>query len=191
MNTVNRGKKILDEEIKLNHKKYIVSKTDLRGVITYGNDYFTEISGYKESELVGQPHNILRHPDMPRVIFKHVWDSISIGQPIMGIIKNRAKDGRYYWIVSEFEPKRDKLDNKIIGYNAFRKAATEKAVKAIEPIYAKLLEIEKVSGIKGSGDYLAGFLEEQGKTYDEFINELVGNKGMFKIFFRAMKKIFS
>lgn len=191
MNTVNRGKKILDKEIRLNPKKYIVSKTDLRGVITYGNDYFTEISGYKESELMGQPHNILRHPDMPRVIFKHVWDSISIGQPIMGIIKNRAKDGRYYWIVSEFEPKRDKLDNKIIGYNAFRKAATEKAVKAIEPIYAKLLEIEEVSGIKGSGDYLAGFLEEQGKTYDDFIDELVGNKGMFKIFFRAMKKIFS
>ncbi|MEJ2469266.1 MAG: PAS domain S-box protein, partial [Campylobacterales bacterium] len=64
----------VDEEIKLDPKKYIVSKTDPKGIIEYGNDYFVEISGYKESELIGQPHNIIRHPDMPKVVFKLMWD---------------------------------------------------------------------------------------------------------------------
>ncbi|MEA2092270.1 MAG: PAS domain-containing protein [Campylobacterota bacterium] len=181
----------LDEEITLDPKRYIVSKTDPKGIITYGNDYFVEISGYTEAELIGQPHNMIRHPDMPKVVFKLMWDRIQSGQPIMALVKNLAKDGRYYWVVTEFEPKKDKLTNKITAYTAFRKAAPKDAVKAIEPIYAKLLEIEKVSGIEGSESYLVGYLEDQGLSYDEFINKLVGNKGLFKIFFAAMKKLFS
>ena len=68
----------VDEQIKLDAKRYIVSRTDPKGVIEYGNDYFVEISGYKGSELVGQPHNIIRHPDMPRIVFKMMWDRIKI-----------------------------------------------------------------------------------------------------------------
>lgn len=180
----------VNEEIKLDPKKYIVSKTDPKGIIEYGNDYFVEISGYKESELIGQPHNIIRHPDMPKIIFKLMWDRIQNGQNIMAVVKNMAKDGRYYWVVTEFEAKRDKLSNKIISYTAYRKAAPESAVKAIEPIYKKLLEIEETSGMEGSEKYLLGLLEEKGVSYDEFIDKLVDNKGIFKVFFATTKKLF-
>jgi len=180
-----------NNEIKLNPKRYIVSKTDTDGIIEYGNDYFVEISGYTEAELIGQPHSIIRHPDMPKVVFKLMWDRISKAQNIMAIVKNLAKDGSYYWVVTEFEPKTDPLTNQVVSHTAFRKAAPPQAVEVIEPIYKKLLEIEAVSGMEASEKYLIGFLDEKHKSYDEFINELVGNKGLFKIFFTAMKKLFS
>ncbi len=182
--------KPLNRERVLDPKRYIVSKTDPKGVITYGNDYFVEISGYTEAELIGQPHNIIRHPDMPKIAFKLMWDRIKKGENFIAVVKNLAKDGSYYWVVTDFEAKMDPLTNEPVGYTAFRKAAPKSAVEAIEPIYKKLVEIEKNSGMEGSEAYLKGFLEEQGKTYDDFINEIVGNKGIFKMFFTAMKKLF-
>jgi len=180
----------IDNEIKLNPKRYIVSKTDAKGIIEYGNDYFVEISGYSEAELIGKPHSIVRHPDMPKVVFKMMWDRINNAQNIMAVVKNLAKDGSYYWVVTEFEPKIDPITNKIISHTAFRKAAPQKAIEAMEPIYAKLIEIEKEGGMEASEKYLRGFLEDKNITYDEFINSLVDNKGLFKIFFNMMKKLF-
>ena len=180
-----------DNEIKLSTTKHIVSKTDDKGIIEYGNDYFVEISGYTEKELIGQPHSIIRHPDMPKVVFKMMWDRIKQGKNIMAIVKNLAKDGSYYWVVTEFEPKLDTISGEVISYTAFRKAAPQKAIDAIIPIYAKLIEIEADSGMEASEKYLRGYLEENGTTYDDFIDSLVGNSGMFKIFFTAMKKLFS
>jgi len=178
-------------EIQLDPKRYIVSKTDPKGIIEYGNDYFVEISGYSESELIGQPHSIIRHPDMPKVVFKMMWDRINKAQNIMAVVKNMAKDGSYYWVVTEFEPKVDPITNEIISHTAFRKAAPRKAIEAIEPIYAKLLEIEAIGGMDASEKYLRGYLEEKGIGYDDFVNGIVGNKGVFKIFFTLMKKLFS
>ena len=180
-----------DHEIVLDQKRYIISKTDSKGIIEYGNDYFVEISGYSEAELIGKPHSIIRHPDMPRVVFKMLWDRINKGQNIMAIVKNLAKDGSYYWVVTEFEAKRDPITNEIISHTAFRKAAPKKAVEAITPIYEKLLEIEKEGGMEASEKYLRGYFEERGITYDETIDDLVGNKGLFKVFFTMMKKLFS
>jgi len=181
----------IHHEINLDPKRYIVSKTDPKGIIEYGNDYFVEISGYSEAELIGQPHSIIRHPDMPKIVFKMMWDRINKAQNIMAVVKNLAKDGSYYWVVTEFEPKVDPITNKIISHTAFRKAAPKKAVEAIEPLYAKLLEIESTGGMQASEKYLRGLLEEKNMTYDEFINDIVGNKGIFKIFFTIMKKLFS
>jgi len=183
--------KPIDNEIKLSTKRYIVSKTDAKGVIEYGNDYFVEISGYSETELIGQPHNIVRHPDMPRIAFKLMWDRIKQGKNFIAVVKNLAKDGSYYWVVTDFEPKIDPLTNEIISHTAFRKAAPQKAIDTMEPIYAKLLEIEKEGGMEASAKYLTGFLEENKTTYDDFINKTVGNSGLFKLFFTAMKKMFS
>ncbi|MBU1927643.1 PAS domain-containing protein [bacterium] len=180
-----------DNEIKLSNKRYIVSKTDAKGIIEYGNDYFVEISGYSEAELIGQPHNIVRHPDMPKVVFKMMWDRISRGKNIMAVVKNLAKDGSYYWVVTEFEPKIDPITNEILSHTAFRKAAPQKAIDTMTPIYQKLLEIEKTGGMEASEKYLRGFFEENKTTYDEFIDKLVGNSGIFKLFFTAMKKLFS
>ena len=179
-----------DNEIKLDPKRYIVSKTDKHGIIEYGNDYFVEISGYTEPELLGKPHSIIRHPDMPKIVFKMMWDRINKAQNIMAVVKNLAKDGSYYWVVTEFQPKVDPITNEIISHTAFRKAAPKKAVETMQPIYQKLLEIEKEGGMEASEKYLRGFLEEKNTTYDELINDLVENKGLFKIFFTAMKKMF-
>jgi PAS domain S-box-containing protein len=181
----------INEQIQLSTKKYIVSKTDAKGIIEYGNDYFVEISGYTESELIGKPHNIIRHPDMPRVVFKMMWDRINRGKNIMAVVKNMAKDGRYYWVVTEFEPKIDPISNDIISHTAFRKAAPQKAIDTMEPIYQKLLEIEKDGGMEASEKYLRGFFEEKRTTYDEFMDGVVGNTGLFRIFFNTMKKLFS
>ena len=158
-----------DEEIALDAKKYIISETDAKGKITYCNDYFKEISGYTESELIGSPHNIVRHPDMPRVVFKLLWESISQGKNINAVVKNLAKDGRYYWIFTEFEIKKNTDTGEIIGYNASRKTISKYVIEVIAELYAKLLKIEKKDGIDASEDYLVKFLKEKGDNV-EFAN---------------------
>ncbi len=179
-----------NKEISLDTKRYIVSKTDPKGIITYGNDYFVEISGYKQAELIGKPHNIIRHPDMPKILFKLMWERIQTGQQMVAVVKNLAKDGRYYWVYTEFESKKDRLTNNIISYTAFRKAAPRQAVETLQPIYAKLLEIEAESGMEGSRKYLLDFLESKGLSYDEYIAGLLEDRGLMKMFFGAMKKLF-
>jgi len=178
------------EEIVLDPKKYIVSKTDLSGVITYGNDYFVEISKYDKLDLIGSPHSVLRHPDMPRVIFKLMWERIQRGENIIAIVKNLAKDGRYYWVMTDFEVNMDPFVNKPLSYTAYRKAAARAAIEAIEPIYKELLEIEKIDGIRGSEEYLRKFLQSRGQTYDQFVDDITKNRGITKLFFIAMKKLF-
>ena len=180
-----------NNEIKLSDKRYIVSKTDAKGVITYTNDYFVEICGYSEKELLGQPHNIVRHPDMPKVAFKLMWERIKQGKNFIAVVKNLAKNGSCYWVVTDFEPKIDPITNEIISHTAFRKAAPQKAIDTMAPIYATLLKIEQEDGVEASENFLRNFLEENKTTYDEFIDKTVGNSGMFKIFFKAMKKLFS
>jgi PAS domain S-box-containing protein len=179
------------EEIVLNPKKYILSKTDEKGVIEYGNEYFVEISGYKEEELIGKPHNIIRHPDMPKIVFKFLWQRLQNEENIIAVVKNKAKDGRFYWVMTDFEIKKDSMTNQINGYFAYRKAAPRKAIEAIEPLYKKLVDIEKVSGMDGSYKYLVAHLESSGKTYDQFIDEITGRNGIMKMWFAAMKKFFS
>jgi len=177
-------------EIKLSAKRYIVSKTDTTGKILYGNDYFTEISGYKESELIGQPHNILRHPDMPKAIFYLMWEYLKNGRNIMAVVKNLAKNGNHYWVTTDFDIKRDREGN-VRHYIAFRQAAPKHVVKEIEPLYRRLLDIEKEHGMEASVTYLQSFLEERGQNYDQFIEELAKPKGLTAIFFEKMKKLFA
>jgi PAS domain S-box-containing protein len=181
----------IDNEIKLSPKRYIVSKTDAKGIITYCNDYFVEICKYTEDELIGQPHSIVRHPDMPKIAFKLMWDRIKNGKNFIAVVKNLAKDGSYYWVVTDFEPKIDPITNEIIEHTAFRKAAPQKAIDTMTPIYEKLLELEQDGGMEASEKFLREFLEENNTTYDDFINKTVGNSGLFKMFFTAMKKLFS
>ncbi|MCK9490983.1 MAG: PAS domain-containing protein [Sulfurimonas sp.] len=158
-----------DEEIPLDPKRYIVSETDSKGKITYCNDYFKEVSGYTEEELIGSPHNIVRHPDMPRVVFKLLWETISKGKNINAVVKNLAKDGRYYWIFTEFEIRKNTDTGEIIGYHASRKTISKYVIEIIADLYAKLLEIEKQDGVEASQEYLVKFLKEKGDNV-EFAN---------------------
>ena len=107
------------KEIKLHSKDMLVSRTDTEGVITYGNSKFVEVTGYKESELIGSPHSILRHPDMPQAAFYLMWDSIKKGRNIMAVVKNLARNGDHYWVTTDFEINRSK-EGKIKNYIAFR-----------------------------------------------------------------------
>jgi len=159
----------IDEEIVLDPKRYIVSETDEKGKITFANDYFQEVSGYTEEELIGKPHSIVRHPDMPKVVFKLLWETIGAGKNINAVVKNLAKDGRYYWIFTEFEIRKDTDTGRIIGYHASRKKISRHVIEVIAKLYAKLLEIEKSEGVEASEKYLIEFLKEKGDDI-EFAN---------------------
>jgi aerotaxis receptor len=119
----------------------IVSSTDLKGIITYANRKFCNISGYDKSELVGKNHNIVRHPDMPKAAFQEVWDTIEAGKDWTGIVKNLRKDGRYYWVFSHIAPVMN--DGEITGYTAARRPATDNEVLEIIPVYQDLLAKEQ------------------------------------------------
>ncbi len=162
----------LDKEIKLNPKRFIMSKTDARGIIEYANEYFMEISGYQEYELMGQPHNIIRHPDMPQVIFKLMWERLKKGQNIYALVKNLAKDKRYYWVLTSFNTKYNEK-GEIIAYYARRKAAPENAVYQIEKLYKILRKIETTQNMEISERYLKGMLEEKKLTYDQYIMQVL------------------
>ena len=159
----------IDEEIQLDPKRYIVSETDAKGRITYCNDYFMEVAGYTQEELIGTPHNIVRHPDMPKVVFKLLWETISQGKNINAVVKNLAKDGRYYWIFTEFEMRTDTDTHEIIGYHASRKKISKHVIEIIANLYAELLEIEKNEDVEASQKYLVHFLKEKGDDI-EFAN---------------------
>ena len=159
----------LDKEIVLDPRRYIVSETDEKGRITFCNDYFMEVSGYRNEELIGQSHNIVRHPDMPKVVFKLLWETISQGKNINAVVKNLAKDGRYYWIFTEFETRKDADTGEIIGYHADRKSISKHVLEIISELYATLLEIEQKEDIDASQKYLISFLKEKGDDI-EFSN---------------------
>ena len=152
----------INEEIKLDPKRYLVSETDEQGMITYANDYFTEVSGYSKEELIGQPHSVLRHPDMPKVIFKLLWKTIQAGNNINAVVKNLAKDGRYYWIFTEFEIRKDIDTGKIIGYHAARKAVSKHIVEIISELYGKLLQMERLYSVDASERQLKVLLKDKG-----------------------------
>ena len=179
-----------DEAIKLDKYKYIMSRTNTKGIIEYGNDYFFEISGYREDELLGQPHNIIRHPDMPKIVFKLMWDRLQSGKGIFAVVKNMAKDGRYYWVTTKFEIQRDPASKQITGYLAYRQAAKPGTIEVIDGLYKKLLTAEQEGGMAASQKLLLDYLDKRGQSYDEFINEVIENNTAFKMFFNAMIKLF-
>jgi len=164
----------IDEEIILDSKRYIVSETDDKGKITFCNDYFVEVSGYSRDELIGKSHNIVRHPDMPKIVFKLLWQTISAGKNINAVVKNLAKDGRYYWIFTEFESRKDTDSGKIIGYHAARKSISKHILEIIAELYSELLKIEKESGVDASEDYLNNFLKDKGEdiTFGKLMEEI-------------------
>jgi len=130
----------IDEEY-IFEGRAIVSETDLKGVITYANRKFCEISGYQKEELIGQPHNIIRHPDMPKKAFETMWNSIKQGNVWSGLVKNLRKDGRYYWVETTITPIQDET-GAVVKYAAARKPASHTAIKEAEALYAKMHDAE-------------------------------------------------
>ena len=130
----------IDREKQLDTGDFIVSKTDPKGIITYVNRVFLDISGYDEGELLGQPHNMIRHPDMPKAAFRDLWTTIKAGKEWRGIVKNLCKDGSYYWVDAYVVPT---LENGvIIGYTSMRRRPTDAQVRAVLPLYRQWLAEE-------------------------------------------------
>jgi PAS domain S-box-containing protein len=163
----------IDEEIELESKKYIISSTDSKGNIIDVNDYFCEISGYNRDELIGKPHNIIRHPDMPKIVFKLMWRRLKSGHDILALVKNLAKDGRYYWIFTTFEPVKN-ANGEVTGYTAHRKSAPKHTIETIADIYKKVLEVEKRDGVDASEKFLNDYLKERGEeiTFANLMDEI-------------------
>jgi PAS domain S-box-containing protein len=158
-------------EITFSEHEFIVSKTDLNGKITYGNELFIQISGYGESELMGQPHNILRHEEMPSIIFKLLWEKIKSGREVFAYVKNRSKNGDFYWVLAHVTPSFD-LNRSITNYHSVRRKPSEKALKTIIPLYMTLLEKERSGGVSSSEKELNHILSAKGVTYEQFIFSL-------------------
>ena len=158
----------------------IVSKTDLNGKITYANEVFLAVSGYTEDETIGAPHSLIRHPDMPRCVFKLAWDQIAAGKEIFAYVVNLAKNGDHYWVFAHITPTFD-AGGKIIGYHSNRRTPDRGGVEIMSGLYATLLAEEKKhptkeEGMRAAGAILGKVLESKGMPYDELMFALLGGQ---------------
>jgi PAS domain S-box-containing protein len=155
----------------------IVSKTDLKGHITYANDVFLRVAGMTEAEALGQPHSCIRHPGMPRAVFKLLWDTLGAGKEIFAYVLNRAKNGDHYWVLAHVTPSRDASGN-VVGYHSNRRVPDRKILDTvIIPLYKQLLDIEErhansKEGMNEAFNTLVNLLKSKGVGYDEFIFSL-------------------
>jgi PAS domain S-box-containing protein len=160
-----------ENEKVMNENDFIVSKTDTKGKITYGNEIFIQMSGYSEDELLGAPHSILRHPDMPKIVFKLLWGHIEQKKEIFAYVKNLCKDGSYYWVYANVTASLD-ASGKIIGYYSVRRKPNPKALETVKPLYVQLLNAEKSGGMDASLKLLQQTLQSQGVSYEQLVSNL-------------------
>ncbi len=171
----NNEKKLLDED-------FIVSKTDPSGRITYANRIFMEIAGYPEQELIGVQHNIIRHPDMPRGVFRFMWNTLKAGDEFFGFAKNLCADGSYYWVFANITPDFN-AQGQLQGYYSVRRNPPRSALEIIEPVYREMLTIEKSTSVKEAPDtsmaYLSDVVHQSGlKTYNKLVLKLYKPHGV-------------
>ena len=167
----------VDSELTFDTSEIIVSKTDLKGRITYANRTFARIAGYCEAELIGQPHSIIRHPDMPRAVFKLLWDVLEKRDEVFAYVKNLARSGGYYWVFAHVTPSFDNAHN-VVGYHSNRRVPRRDVISnVIEPLYAELLAIENSeknakTGLQKSYAHLNDIVRSKARSYDELIFSL-------------------
>lgn len=147
---------------------FLVSKTDTKGKITYCNNAFVEISGFSERELIGAPHSIVRHPDMPRAIFKFLWSELAAKNEVNVFVKNRAKDGGFYWVFANITPSFNAAD-KVIGYYSVRRKPNPKALETIKDFYRAIRDVESTGGMDAGLEYFYDFFRQKGQTYGNFV----------------------
>ena len=163
----------IDKEVNWNKSLVVISETDIYGRITNVNDVFCNVCGYSPEEMIGQPHSIIRHPDMPKLVFKLLWDNLKVGNNFIGVIKNLAKSGEYYWVITDFEMRRDATGN-ITHYIARRKSVPKAVIENyVAPLYETLLKLEKVGGMELSSRFFKNYLAKQGKDYIDFIIDVM------------------
>lgn len=165
-----------DHEIFLKEHDLIVSKTCLKGNVTYANRKFMNISGFSEQEMLGQPHSLIRHPDMPKGVFRMMWNELKKGNEFLGFVKNLSADGAFYWVFANITPDVD-LNGTVKGfYSVRRKPSPETVKQVIEPLYRKMRQIEASGhgrqGIEQSIQEVQKWLDEIGMDYSQAILQL-------------------
>jgi PAS domain S-box-containing protein len=163
-------------EITFGPEEIIVSKTDLSGRITYANDVFLRVAGYSESEILGKPHSLIRHPDMPRCVFELLWRTIQGGREIFAYVVNLAKNGDHYWVHAHVTPTFDD-GGAIVGYHSNRRCPEPTALAKVRPLYEALVLEEqrasdKLSGMAASAKMLEQLLAKERVRYDELVFSL-------------------
>ena len=162
----------LSRERVMRDEDFIVSKTDAKGRISYSNRIFMEFAGYAEHELLGVQHNIVRHPDMPRAVFKVMWETLQAGREFFGYVKNLASDGSYYWTFANVTPTRDGRGT-TIGYYSVRRKPHADGVRYFSALYADMLTKEREAGPRSAIDVSRRLLEDayrnRAKSYEEFV----------------------
>lgn len=154
----------------------IVSKTDPKGIITYVNQVFVDVAIFTEQELLGKPHSIIRHPEMPRCVFKLLWDTVESGKEIFAYVVNMCKNGDHYWVLAHVTPSFDSR-GRITGYHSNRRVPDKAAVDKISAIYDLLLKEEakhsdRKKGMEAGFALLVNYLKENNTTYEEFVFSL-------------------
>jgi len=155
-------------EREINENDFIVSKTDTKGRLTYVNKIFIDMAEYSEEELLGKPHSIVRHPEMPKAIFKLLWDTIQKKEELFAYVVNKTKNNNSYWVYANVTPSLDERDN-TVGYYSVRRRPNPQALEIIKPLYAKMLQAEKSGGMEAGMKVLTDLLHQEGASYDEYI----------------------
>ena len=165
---------VTQHEFDFPEESMLVSSTDTKGIIVHCNPAFIEASGYSHDELVGQPHNLIRHPDMPRSVFKLLWDTIEARREIFAFVKNMARSGDHYWVFAHVTPSFDAA-GQMTGYHSNRRVPDRAMLEsAIIPLYAEVLRIER-SHVNGKEALAAGykaltdFVASTKVSYDELM----------------------
>ncbi len=162
-----------DVERTFGEDEIIVSKTDLKGIITYANRTFLNVAMYTEEEILGKPHSIIRHPDMPRCVFKLLWDTLEGGNEIFAYVKNMSKNGAYYWVFAHVTPTFGP-GKKIVAYHSNRRKPDRNQIQVADGLYRKLKQEEDrhsdwKKGMAAATEMLLQTLASKQIQYDEFV----------------------
>ena len=158
----------------------IVSKTDVRGVITYANDVFLRVSRYELDEVIGRPHNLIRHPEMPRAVFALLWQTLSEGRELFAYIDNLASDGAHYWVLAHVTPSYS-ADGAVIGYHSNRRRPSPGAIRTVAPLYRRLVEEERrhptaKAAVAASSRLLDELVAAEAGSYEEFVWSVIARE---------------
>ena len=160
------------KEIDVDVGRKIISKTDTKGRILTANDYFYELAGYSKDECHMKPHNIIRHPDMPKLVFRLLWVKLHYGMEVNAFVKNRTKYGEYYWVFATVSPTFKPGTDEIVSYYSIRKKANPEAVEIISSIYEDLNRVENEDGKETSKKALKDILDNHDIKFNALMSRL-------------------
>ena len=167
---------VTGHEVRFDDAVLIVSKTDTKGIITYANRAFMDISGYLESEVIGKPHALIRHPHMPRTVFNLLWSTIKSGNEIFAYVMNRCRNGDHYWVLAHVTPT-FAVDGTVTGYHSNRRNPRRAALDKVIPLYERMRQAENAASgpaeaLAAGTAVLSSVLETEGVDYARFVLSL-------------------